>query len=319
MAVKELPFTTKQHFASTKKYVVDKLSQMNDEKHELLTTLSELKASVKSNETFYKEQCNLDINTNKEFLECKHIDGKLHNIAKTNIAKSIEKDYDYNNKFYILLRFSILLKELARLEDEITLYREMSGYNINTYSDLIREYMTIVHKKLILEGEGYYIGEKVGYIVINRCLVKQGGKKKINFAATKKRTQELKEKGVRIYNKEEADYFKSIGMEYTAEDPRVYLNDEYYYEIPLLACKLPNGYSYRLEIADHRHSSCRGKTNEDLIEECNKDVNKICELRVDLKTKLTLCDKVSNIYLKLIRNETQTTLTNSTSVRKDRQ
>ena len=47
-------------------------------------------------------------------------------------------------------------------------------------------------------------------------------------------------------------------------------------------------------------------TNDELIELCNRDIKKICELSVDLKTKVTLCDKVNKIlYTKFIRNENQ--------------
>ena len=43
---------------------------------------------------------------------------------------------------------------------------------------------------------------------------------------------------------------------------------------------------------------------------CNGDINKICELPLDLKTKVTLCDKADKIlYTKFIRNENQKPIT----------
>ena len=43
---------------------------------------------------------------------------------------------------------------------------------------------------------------------------------------------------------------------------------------------------------------------------CNGDTKKICELPLDLKTKVTLCDKADKIlYTKFIRNEAQKPIT----------
>ena len=59
--------------------------------------------------------------------------------------------------------------------------------------------------------------------------------------------------------------------------------------------------SHEFTVADYRHQDIRGKTNQDLINECEGDVNKICELKIDLKTKLTLCDTVNKgLYINFI-------------------
>ena len=43
---------------------------------------------------------------------------------------------------------------------------------------------------------------------------------------------------------------------------------------------------------------------------CNGNTTKICELPLDLKTKVTLCDKADKIlYTKFIRNENQKPIT----------
>ena len=92
-------------------------------------------------------------------------------------------------------------------------------------------------------------------------------------------------------------------IEYNGVDGRVYSNHEYVYEIPLINCRLPNGRSFKLEPTDYRAYKVRGKTNQDLIEECNRDVDKICELPVDIKTKLTMSVEVDKmLYLNFIRN-----------------
>ena len=49
--------------------------------------------------------------------------------------------------------------------------------------------------------------------------------------------------GKKIYNKEEADWCARNGIEYKAEDKRVFRKDEYCYEIPLIHCRITNGHS----------------------------------------------------------------------------
>ena len=145
-------------------------------------------------------------------------------------------------------------------------------------------------------------------------------KPKLNYSATKKKKEELIKEGKRIYNDIERKWCQSNGIEYKAEDYRVFMKKEYCYEIPLIGCKLPDGSKYKLTISDYRHNSMRNKSNEDLIKECNNDINKICELPIDLKTKLTLCDTVDKtLYIKFIRNETQQPSTTPKTCRKNRQ
>ena len=87
-----------------------------------------------------------------------------------------------------------------------------------------------------------------------------------------------------------------------------------------MGCKLPNGTKLKLQIGDYRHSSIRGKSNDELIAQCNSNTERICNLPIDLKTKLTLCDKADKIlYTKFIRNETQTSVTFTKVNSKDRQ
>ena len=82
---------------------------------------------------------------------------------------------------------------------------------------------------------------------------------------------------------------------------------EYFYEIPLIGCKLPNGSDIKFQCADYRSHSLRGTTNKDILEQSGGDKYKICAYDVDMRTKLNIClqaDKM--LYTKFIRNENQT-------------
>ena len=121
------------------------------------------------------------------------------------------------------------------------------------------------------------------------------------------------------YNKEEAEWCKRNNIEYDGVEFRVFKDNEYCYEFPLINCRIPNGRKYKLTVTDYRATSVRGKTNEQLIEEYKRDKNKICELPVDVKTKLSMCNEVDKtLYLNFIRNENQKSANSISINRKDR-
>ena len=68
-----------------------------------------------------------------------------------------------------------------------------------------------------------------------------------------------------------------------------------------------NATAFEFNPQDYRSVELRGKTNQQLIEECGRDLNKICELPIDMKSKIHMCVEVdSMLYTNFIRNEGQT-------------
>ncbi len=252
----------------------------------------------------YEKQFGVKLDDYIEFKENKYINGKFYKLAE-GLFINKQNDYELVSDLFNLFDLANTQKEIHICIQRIDFYNKCVHIKLKEYANILRAYYTEVHKKLILEGQGYAFGNGIGWICVNRCIFDRK-KKMLDYAATKKREKELKENGKRIYNKEEAEWCIANGLEYKAEDKRVFVINEYAYQIPLIGSKLKNGDKLKLEISDYRHSDIRGKTNNDLIELCNKDTKKICELPIDLKTKVTLCDKVDKIlYTKFIRNENQ--------------
>ena len=74
----------------------------------------------------------------------------------------------------------------------------------------------------------------------------------------------------------------------------------------MLNCSIPNGSKFRFECSDLRGAKLRGKTNVDILRECNSDIDKILALPLDMKTKLTIClEADKTLYTNFIRNENQ--------------
>ena len=318
MGIKETPTNIKVYYNSMKEAITRKHKETVEAFDSLRLLMSISYEEIKSNIDVYKKDFKVDLTDYPEFIEDKYIDGTFLKVAKGMFINR-KNNYKLVADLFNLYNYAKKQKEKHDLMHKIELYEKMLQVSVKEYTDILRIYMTEVHKKMVLNGEGYVFGENIGWICVNRCLIGKS-KPKLDYAATKRKKEEIIKAGKRLYNKEEADWCKRNGLEYDAEDYRVFISKEYCYEIPLLNCKLPNGTKYKLDIADYRHASVRGKTNEDLIKECNYDTNKICELQVDLKTKVTLCDQADKIlYTKFIRNEAQQPSTTPKTCRKNRQ
>ena len=318
MGIKETPTNIKVYYNSMKEAITRKHKETVEAFDSLRLLMSISYEEIKSNIDVYKKDFKVDLTDYPEFIKDKYIDGTFLKVAKGMFINR-KNNYKLVADLFNLYNYAKKQKEKNDLVYQIELYEKLLKLSLKEYTNILRIYMTQVHKKMILDGEGYVFGENIGWICINRCLIGKH-RPKLDYAATKKKKEEFIKAGKRIYSQKEADWCKRNGIEYKTEDYRVFIDKEYCYEIPLLGCKLPDGTKYKLDISDYRHTSVRGKTNEDLIKECNYDTNKICELQVDLKTKVTLCDIADKIlYTKFIRNETQQPSTTPKACRKNRQ
>ena len=317
MGTKETPTNIKVYYASMRDAIAQKHKEAVSALDALQSLIKTTHEELLSCKDVYKNEFNINLLEYPEFIENKYIDGTFLKVAKGAFINR-SNNYKLVSDLFELYNYAKQVKNRYDLSNTLTKYEKMLSLNLKEYTEILRVYMTEVHKKMILEGNGYVFGENIGWICINRCLLTKS-RPKLDYAATKKKKAELLAQGKRLYNKEEEEWCRKNGITYKAEDYRVYINKEYCYEIPLLNCKLPNGTKYKLEIADYRHSSLRGKTNEDIINLCNKDIKKICELPLDVKTKLTLCEQTDKIlYTKFIRNEAQQPSTTPKANRKNR-
>ena len=304
MAIKEIPINAKGYY---KLFIKNNKQKLEDS----LKLLEELEEDIELRHKnilswidVYINEFNFDPNQYIEFKNNEYTIGRFYRAAKGLLINK-QNDYELVGDLFTLYELASKQKEIYDLKQDIVLFKKCIALSLKEYTEILRVYYTEVHKHLVLEGEGYAFSGELGWICVNRCIIDKKHPM-LDYSATKKREKELLEKGERIYNKEEADWCLRNGIEYKAKDKRVFICNEYCYQIPLIDCKLPNARSLEFKVSDYRHRSCRGKTNDELIELCNRDIKKICELSVDLKTKVTLCDKANKIlYTKFIRNENQ--------------
>lgn len=304
MAIKETPINVRQIYKSFRDSNVKKLKQLKITRESLINDIKTRRNEIINNVSLYKDKYNINLNDYEEFVKGEYIDGSFYKVSK-GIFLNRKEDYKLVSDAFDLFKYAEKIKELHDLDDKINFTTKLSKIELLDYLTYMRHYFTIVHKKMILEGLGYVFGEGIGWVCINRFEYKPKSPA-LDYMATRKREAELKAAGKKIYNKEEAEWCKKHGIEYKAEDKRVYRDVEYEYEIPLIGSMLPGGYDLKLQVTDYRHSSLRGLNNGQLVDMCNGDVNKICELQVDVKCKLRLCLLANKLlYYKYIRNENQ--------------
>lgn len=308
MGVKETPTNFRVYYTSMINAFTQKRKEIVEAKDLLEKLLNENYNVISNNEKLYEENFGIKLSKYNDYNNNHYNDGKFLKVSKGLYLNKVN-DYELSSDLFDLYNVANQQKKVYDYKKEIQLYDKILKLSLKQYTEILRLYATEIHKALILEGEGFAFGNNIGWICINRCILKRP-RPHIDYAATKKREAELKAAGKKIYNKEEAEWCQKNGLDYQAEDKRVFTTNEYCYEIPLIDCKLTNGTKLKLNIADYRHASLRGKTNDQLIEECKFDTKKICELGLDVKTKLTLCDKADKIlYTKFIRNEAQKPVT----------
>lgn len=304
MGIKETPTNFRVYYKSFK----DEYTKL---KEETIVKLEEFKSrnkrlyDVVSNcKDLYLNNYNINLDEYPEFTNNKYIDGRFHKVAKGAFINR-SGNYEVIADLYDLFELANSITNIYNCETEIAKYESFIKLTLKEYTEILSKYYTEVHKRLILHGEGYSFGYSIGWIMINRCVL-VNPRPHLDWKATKQRKQELLNEGKQLYDKNSAEWCKKNGIEYNPEEYRVYAKNEYCYEIPLISCKLNEGSKYKFTVTDYRHASIRGKTNDDLVKECNSDLIKICELPVDLRTKLNICDKINkHLYIKFVRNENQ--------------
>lgn len=317
MGIKETPTNYRTYFKTMKNAVRPKYNKTVAEYNELYAEEKALYDELKSKVEVYDKNYGIKLNNYSEFTNNEYIDGKFYDDAK-GLFISKKHNYTATNPLYNLYKLARQQKDLNKLHQEKRKYEQMLDLTLKQYAQVLETFYNEVHKKMIIEGKGYVFESTIGWLCINRCKLKVGKSKFLDYQATKRNKAKLLAEGKRLYNKEEAEYAARTGQPYDGVDYRVYRNDEYCYEIPIINSKLGVG-RYKFECANRRGYT-EGKTNADMINECNSDLNKICELPIDIKRKLYLCLEVDDLlYLNFIRNEAQESAHTTKADRKNRQ
>jgi hypothetical protein len=304
MAIKETPTNFRCYYKKMRASITEKYNKLVDEYGTAYVREKKLYQDLIKKIDKYKINHDIDLRSYKEFVENEYIDGTFYDDVK-GLFINKKNNYKVIQPLYSLYKLAKMQKELHENHKTRRLYSKMLSLNLKQYARILETFYNEVHKKLIIEGCGYMFEDNIGWLCINRCKVVQGNRKLLDFQATKRNKEKLLAEGKRLWNKTEYEYAKSLGLDYDCVDYRKYVEAEYCYEFALLDTKLKLDDKIRFEPCARR-SHIEGRTDEQVIADCDNDLNKICELQIDVKRKLNLCIKTNDLlYLNFIRNESQ--------------
>ena len=304
MAIKETPTNFRCYYKKMRASITEKYNKLVDEYGTTYVREKKLYEELIKKIDKYKVNHDIDLRSYKEFVENEYIDGTFYDDVK-GLFINKKNNYKVIQPLYSLYKLAKMQKELHENHKTRRLYSKMLSLNLKQYAKVLETFYNEVHKKLIIEGCGYMFEDNIGWLCINRCKVVQGNRKLLDFQATKRNKEKLLAEGKRLWNKDEYEYAKSLGLDYDGVDYRKYVEAEYCYEFALLDTKLKLDDKIRFEPCARR-SHIEGRTDEQVIADCDNDLNKICELQIDVKRKLNLCIKTNDLlYLNFIRNESQ--------------
>nr|DAW71279.1 MAG TPA: hypothetical protein [Crassvirales sp.] len=285
-------------------------------KDELIKEIQELYDDIVYSKEVYLNDYKLNLEDYSEFVDNTYTTGEFLHKAKV-LFYNRRGGHELIMELFDLYSLAKKQKAIYNLDKQLHTFEKILALTPNQYLNIVKAYYTEVQRQLILEGAAYKFDNGIGYICFNRCRPPKKAKL-LDFMATRNKKKEILARGGKIYNKIEHDWCLKNGVEYKYEDHKVFKHDEYYYQYCLLYPHVQNMNDLVIESADYRSAKLRGKTLDDLIKDCNYDVNEICKLDVDIRVKLTLCDRADKIlYTKFIRNENQESYKTWTFGRKD--
>lgn len=205
-----------------------------------------------------------------------------------------------------LLRYSKLLKSCHDNNEQIKLAKERADITFKEYKEILRKYyMQAVHKAL-LEGYAYHFGYGIGDLSINFWRYKDKPRNNyVDWAATKKRKQEIIDAGLKPYDEEEAEIYKIRGIKYDGIPYVVYKTNTEFFNIELCNNKRHRTGLVKFKHANYVPYKFRGKSPEELASEL-KTIDNLAVQDLGIRHKLVVATTLDpTLYLKFIRNVEQ--------------
>ena len=203
------------------------------------------------------------------------------------LSKEFRKnDNEERRKILILLvKFCSIVAHEQNCIKELELSNKKQTLTFAEYRDFVFRYYTKVHK-VLLQGKAYRYMNGIGTLYIHRVQI-EGEGRKIDFHKTKLRKEELQAKGVKLYNKYEADQCKALDLPYDGVDYRVWLRAPAYYSLRFIHSKF-FAKEYDFYPISYIHQKYRDYNQDQLAFEVCRNNEDIFDLQIDLRTKIAI-------------------------------
>lgn len=134
-----------------------------------------------------------------------------------------------------ILKYCDCVKRIKICKEHIEACNKRTQVTFHTYKKLLKKYYSKV-AEVALKGDGVRFSNGLGIFVINyekKSIL--NSRKTIDFQATNKAKQELLKRGLKPYNKQEAEEYKRAGITYDGIDCTVYKDSQYRLSVDMIA------------------------------------------------------------------------------------
>ena len=185
----------------------------------------------------------------------------------------------------LLVKYCSIITNKSETEKAFKLAEVKKNLSFSDYRHYVFIYYSKVHK-FLLEGKAYRYSHGIGTLYIHRVHVTKEGRK-IDFHKTKLRKEELLAKGVKLYNKYEAEQYALQGIPYDGVDYRVWLHTPAYYSLRFIHSKYFRSI-YDFVPISYIHQKYRDYNQDQLAFEICQNNDDIYDLQIDLRTKIAI-------------------------------
>lgn len=257
---------------------------------------------LNENKNKIKEEFGLDITKyDIEYVQQTYNDKLTLHKTTLKIMQNIESD----NKTLLIavLKYCSILSRENKYNTLIRLANIRKDMKFRQYQGYIFKYYYKVHE-MLLKGYGYKYKRHLGIFHISLWnLEGKNKKRKLDYAATRKKKQELIEAGIKLFDKEEYELYKMKGIPYDGVDYRVYKTATKYYEFGFLLNIFKGHNRFKFEPTVYISNKYKGMTYEEIATKVVQKEDDIYKLQLDIKTKHAVLIRYNpNFYLRFVRN-----------------
>lgn len=173
--------------------------------------------------------CNYIEVRNKTYNENEELYNKSIKLAK------IFEDEESIKFLNTLIKYCYVIKNVYLCKKAIYNCNRRKNVTFAVYKNLLRKYYHGVNEKA-LDGKGIRFSSGLGIFVVNYEKTDNwGGRKTIDFQATARAKKELLERGLRPYDKKEAEEYKRAGITYNGIECTIYKDARYRLSVDMIA------------------------------------------------------------------------------------
>lgn len=237
---------------------------------ELETNINYLHSILNNEKIDLKNKFNINLD---DYVEFKN---KIYNNNDDLYNKAVKfiklLDDDYNIKaLFTLIKYCNALKKIDVCKKAIINCDRRKTVKFDVYKRLLRDYYHKVNEK-VLSGKGVRFSNGLGIFVINYEKTDNwNSRKTIDFQATNRAKKALLEKGLKPYDKQEADDYRRAGITYDGVECTVYKESNYRLATDMIASSAFRGGMLKVIPVNTIPVNLRGLSYQELAEKFTEE------------------------------------------------